>query len=45
MTLESVDGALDWLLEQEMRTETSTTSTTEAVIKAMSDSDVSEGIL
>jgi len=40
ITLESVDSALDWVLEQPMKTNYSPSSTTEALLKAMSDDDV-----
>ena len=40
ITLESIDSALDWVLEQPMKTSHSLSSTTEALWKAMSDDDV-----
>ena len=40
ITLESVDSALDWILEQPMKTDHSSSSTTEGLLKAMSDDDV-----
>eukprot|EP00795_Rhopilema_esculentum_P000270 gene270-9918_t len=40
ITLESMDSALNWILEQEMTTPSSASSTTEAILKAMSDDSV-----
>ena len=41
VTMESIDSALDWTLGQPMTTEVTATSSTEAILKAMSDDHVS----
>ena len=40
ITLESIESALDWILEQPMKTNHSSSSTTEVLVKAMSDDQV-----